>query len=196
MKKTLFFPVFAACCLAISVSMAQTTITINSIPTTIEEFIQLRKQKATSPEGGAAMFCLAMKIYMDNEELGRKCFVAIADRSELKTGDTYKGYTLSSWMTIEMASGSYPLIANTYIGGSSPENGYTVSLPYKYTFTSGTYSGDPSTGKTKIFVACSGADSPRPIHMVKNDKGIWKASKWSSLYAGMKPVEEQIIDDL
>ena len=175
---------------------AQTTITIEKIPSTIEEFIQLRKQKAKNPEGGAAMFCLAMKIYSDNKELGEKCFVSIADRSELRTGNTYKGYTLSNWRTIRSASLRYPLIANSYILGSSPENAYTVTLPYKYVFTTGKYSGNPATGKIKIFVACSGADSHRPIHMVRNDKGIWKASKWSSLYAGMKPVKKKIIDDL
>ena len=180
----------------LNTSIAQTTITVETIPSNIEEFIQLRKQKATSPEGGAAMFCIAMKIYSENKELGEKCFVSIADRSELKTGKTYKGYTLSNWRTIRSASLRYPLIANTYILGSTPENGYTVSLPYKYVFTTGKYSGDPATGKIKIFVDCSGADSARPIHMVKNDKGIWKASKWSSLYAGMKPVNKQVIDDL
>lgn len=182
--------------MAFAVLNAQTTVTIKEIPSSIEEFIKLRDQKATTPEGGAAMFCIAMKIYMDNKDLGEKCFVAIADKSELKKGDTYKEYTLINWRTIRSASEAYPLIAKSYIQGSSPENGYEVSLPYKYKFLSGKYSGDPSTGKTKIFVECSGADSARPIHMTKNDKGIWKASKWSSLYAGMKPAIINETDDL
>jgi hypothetical protein len=137
-----------------------------------------------------------MKIHMDNKELGQKCFVAIADKSEIKTGEVYKGYTLSSWMTIKTASQRYPLIANSYIAGSSPENGYAVKLPYKYKITTNTYSGDPSSGKTKVFVLCSGADSPRPIHLVKNSKGIWKAKSWSSLFTGMKPAKMNEVDDI
>lgn len=175
---------------------AQTIVKIDKIPDTIEDFITMRNEIAVTPEGGAAMFCLAMKIYIDNQELGEKCIIAIADKSELKKGDTYKNYTLSSWMTVKSASLRYPLIANSYIIGATPENGYKVELPYKYEFKSGTYSGDPKTGKTKIFVKCYGADSARPIHMTKNDKGLWKASKWSSLYAGMKPVVEKEVDDI
>ena len=85
-------------------------------------------------------------------------------------------------------------IPNSYIQGSSPENGYSVKTPYEFKYKSNPYSGDAETGPYKIFVFCSGADSPRPITLKKNDKGIWKASSWSSVLVGIK--KEPVSDDL
>lgn len=175
----------------------QESVILDSIPTKVEGFVAMRNDLATTPEGGAAMFVLAMKIYKENEEFGKKCLVIAADRGELRSGNVYKGYDLNSWMTIKSGTGRYPKIAHSYIKGSSPGNGYAVSLPYTVEFGArNSYSGDNTSGKVRIFILCSGADSPRPITMVKNNRGYWKASKWSSLFAGMKPEIEKVDDDL
>ncbi len=194
MKKITLLFLFNA--LVINVLLSQKTVTIGQVPSSVDEFIQMRNTISKTPEGGAAMFILATKLYIENEELGKKCLVIAADRSELRKGDVYKGFDLASWHTINSQVAKNNLVANSYIQGSSPENGYKVELPYKMVFKTGTYSGDPATGKIKIFVECSGADSDRPIHMVKNDKGLWKTSKWSSLFAGLRPPKQEISDDL
>jgi hypothetical protein len=84
-----------------------------------------------------------------------------------------------------------------YIEGATPENGYAVSgPPYVVTCTDNPYSGDVDSGQFKVFVACSGADSPRPVTLKRNNKGIWKASEWSSLLVGVKMPVEESDDDL
>ncbi|MBN1253512.1 MAG: hypothetical protein JXR51_03165 [Bacteroidales bacterium] len=185
MKKTLTF-LFINFIFVMTLS-AQ-TITISSVPGTVEEFITLRNQQATTPEGGAALFMLALKIYNDYPELGQQCLVLSVDKNLLWEGDVYKGYSLSKSdiSLIDRQFAGNNKIADAYIKGGNPENSYSVKLPYVYEFTNNAYSGDKSHGEFKVFVKCYGADSPRPINMRKNDKGIWKAASWSSILVGVK----------
>lgn len=181
-----------------SLVQAQGTVSLDREPSSIEGFMAMRNQIATTAEGGAAMFLLALKIYAKDQDLGTKCLVATADKSTLTQSQRgYKGYTLRSWYTINSGIGKNTLIPNSYIKGSSPENGYSVSLPYQYVFTTNRYSGDKSEGKIKLFVNCSGASSARPMHIKRNSKGIWKVTNWSSVVVGIaKASTQEEIDDI
>lgn len=178
------------------VSMSAQTVKIKKIPKSIEEFVSMRNKIATTPEGGAAMFMLALKMYIDNPELAEKCFVAIVDRNLLREGNVYKGYKLlnGDMSLIKNQMNNDKLIPNSYIKGATPQNHYKVKLPYTYEFSSNKYSGSIEAGDFKLFVACSGASSPRPIRMKKNNRGIWKTSNWSSVLVGIK--KPPIDDDL
>ncbi len=175
---------------------AQETITIKKIPATIDEYVEMRNQIATTPEGGAAMFLLALKMYIDNPDLAKQCFVTIVDRNSLREGNVYKGYQLLNGdmdlIKRQMANDKY--IPNSYIKGSKPENNYSVKLPYIYVFSSNRYSGDKAAGQFKVFAACSGASSPRPMSLKRNNRGIWKLTNWSSVLVGI--AKPPIDDDL
>lgn len=177
-------------------TMNAQTVKIKKLPKSVDEFLNLRNEIATTPEGGAAVFLTALKIYIDNPDLGKKCLVISVDRGALYEGDTYKGFSLrkSDMQLIENQMKKNKKIPNSYIKGSSPKNGYTVKEPYEFEFKSNPYSGDPEKGMYKIFVFCSGADSARPISLKKNNKGIWKVSSWSSVLVGIK--KEPVDDDL
>jgi hypothetical protein len=164
------------------------TINISKIPATIEDFIALRDQLATTAEGGAAVFIVALKTYKTNTELAMQFLVACVDMQRLTAGNTYKGYDLNSsdFNLMKSQLGNNPRIPDSYIEGSSPENNYKTQLPYKFVFSGNKYSGDKEKGTYKLFVKCSGADTPRPMSMKRNDKGIWKALEWSSLLVGIK----------
>lgn len=172
-------------------------IEINKLPSTMEEFIILRDQLSKTAEGGAAIFLLALKTLIDKPEIGIKFLVASVDRQRLTTGSTYKGFDLlpNDLNLIKSQFKNNSLIPNSYIEGTSYTNNYTPQLPYKYLFTSNLYSGNPAENSYKLYVKCSGADSPRPIAMQRNDKGIWKASEWNSVLVGIKK-SIQIIDDI
>lgn len=189
--------IFISILLAPLFVMAQETTTVNKIPDNFEDFKTLRDELATTPEGGATAFIVALIIYRDNPDLGKKCLTITIDKKGLrKDPNGYKGYApLKQDMTlIKRQFYKNSLIINSYIKGSSPKNGYKISLPYQFIYTSNAYSGDRNNGRFKVFVACSGADSPRPITMIKNNRGLWKASAWSSIVLGIKPVPED--DDL
>jgi hypothetical protein len=82
--------------------------------------------------------------------------------------------------------------------GSTPENNYSVPMDnIEFSFSSNKYSGDPAEGLTKIYVYCSGAATPRPSTMKRNEKGIWKVKEYSSLYVGIQgPASSKRVDDL
>ncbi len=171
-------------------------ITINSMPSSIEEFVQLRDQLAQTPEGGATVFLLALKIFVENEQFGKQCLVVAADRNRLQEGDDYKGFSLfrSDMSLLNSQLSKNNKIPNSYIDGASPENNYSVSLPFVYTFSRQKYSGDESEGVIKIFVKCYGADIDRPIQLRRNNRGLWKVTNWSSVIVGIKkpPIDDDI----
>jgi len=195
MKKTIFLFCFVSVFL---VSAFSQTVTLKKMPKTVDEFVKLRNKIATTPQGGASMFVLALKIYEKNHTFGRQCLVIATDRSRLQKGNVYKGFQLFStdYNRIKRQIESNPYIVDYYFKGASPENGYKTKLPYVLNFSTNAYCGDPKTGKYKIFVKCYAADSPRPIKIVKNNKGYWKASEWSSIIMGGKKPIIEVDDDL
>ncbi len=172
------------------------TITISSMPSTIEEFVTLRDQISTTPEGGASLFLLALKIFTENENLGKQCLVVTADRNALQEGDDYKGFKIrnSDMSLIKSQLSKNNKIPNSYIQGATPENNYAVNPPFVYSFSTNKYSGNEAEGQIKLFVKSYGADSDRPITVKRNNRGIWKASNWSSVIVGIK--KPQIDDDI
>ncbi len=53
-------------------------------------------------------------------------------------------------------------------------------------FSDNPYSGNPATGRYKLFVACSGARAP-PITVTRDGgDGLWEAHGWSSLAVGVR----------
>lgn len=172
------------------------TVKIDNFPTSVDEFIALRDNIAMTPEGGATTFLVALKIYNLNKEIGKQCLVIAADRGSIREGNTYKGFALlyTDLQLIESQIGKEGHIPNSYIKGASPAQAYNVKLPYIYEFSKDGSSGDPKSGKVKLFVKCYGADGPRTLTMIRNDKGIWKASQWSSIIVGVQ--KPPVSDDL
>ena len=172
------------------------TVKVEKIPDNIKDFVKLRNEIAKTPEGGATMFMLALKIYEKNKELGNKCLVVAVHRKLLREGNVYKGFDIlrgdKRLINSQLSRNTH--LNNSYIKGSSPENGYSVKLPYVYEFKSNPYSKGADENTYKIYIKCSGASSPRPITLHKNNRGIWKASSWSSVLVGIRPIPTD--DDL
>lgn len=84
-----------------------------------------------------------------------------------------------------------PDIARSYLGGT-PEGEYQDAAVDKFRLD-GEYSARaqgvdyPEPGQAKLFVACGGADRPRPIQLARNNAGLWKVVNFSSLTVGVKP---------
>ena len=175
-------------------------IQIDQVPQSAEEFIALRDQIATTPQGGAAAMVVALLIYANDEQLGLQCLTIAVDRDRLEEGIAgYRGWQLRrrDIRRIETQIKAGPHIPRSYIEKATPENGYSLpDLPYVLTFSTNPYSGDPDAGAYKLFISCSGASSPRPITVRRNHRGIWKASEWSSLISGVKAPAQGIDDDL
>jgi len=173
---------------------------ISSEPTSIDEFVKLRDEIAKTPEGGAAMFVLAMRKYQANPKENIGYLIVSIDKSRLEENqgeDSYKGYTIakSDMWTVKTQLTKNNYLANSYFKGTSNQNGYAAKAPFVVECKKNQYS-DIDANTVKVFVKCTGADSPRPITLVKNDKGIWKAKEFSSLLVGIKAPPSNVKDDL
>ena len=76
-----------------------------------------------------------------------------------------------------------------------PEDGYALpagALSVRVKQQANSVQGD----RAKVFVFSSGADSPRPVSLAMNDKGLWKATEWSSLEVGVRAPGPRPTDDL
>ncbi len=47
-----------------------------------------------------------------------------------------------------------------------------------------------------MYLWSTGADTPRPIALERNDKGLWKAFEWSSLEVDVRPPSRRTRDEL
>jgi len=175
------------------------SVQVGQLPQSTEEFIVLRDRIAQAPQGGAAMMIVALLVYAEDEDIGWQCLSAAVDRERLEEGPRgYRGRRLraSDARLIESQVGKQPYLPRSYVEGATPENGYRLpAVPYELAFSANPYSGDPDSGTYKVFSSCSGASSPRPITVRRNERGLWKAYEWSSLLVGvMKP--ERMMDQL
>jgi hypothetical protein len=179
---------------------ALSPIQFDQLPKSIDAFVALRNEAAVTPQGGAAMMVVALLVYAEDEELGKQCLTVAVDRGRLSEGSKgYKGWQLSNrelqFLHRQLEGKTY--LPRSYVAGTTPEGGYQLTdPPYRIECTDNQYSGDIASGTYKVFVACSGAATPRPVTVKVNDKGIWKALEWSSLVVGIQPPAKQISDDL
>jgi hypothetical protein len=173
---------------------------IDQLPQSAEEFIALRNEVAGTPQGGAAMMAIALLLYAEDDSLGTQCLTIAVARERLEAGTKgYRGWQLrrSDMQRIQMQIKAGAHIPRSYVQGATPENGYKLpSPPYTFEFSENPYSGDLESGTYKVFISCSGASSPRPVTMRRNDRGIWKAYEWSSLVMGVKEPVHSVEDDL
>lgn len=173
---------------------------IPSLPASVEEFLDLRDQVAITPEGGAAMMVVALLTLTEEQELGKECLACAVGSSRLVDGaQGYRGQQLTnaSLGQIRTQILGREHLPRSYVSGAEPENGYRlVGPPYSVECLRNPHSGDPASGRCKVFVVSSGADSPRPVTVAVNDRGIWKAIEWSSLLVGVRPPTQDMRDEL
>ncbi len=202
MKKIIIFLMVTVLFGAAMIASAQTSekvVSINTLPATMDDFLALRDNLPKTPEGGAALFVVAMYGYTQDPDLGTDMFTVALDRTRLsQNAGGYKGFVPAA--SVMNYPKSYlipkPYLARSYFMETGPDTGYTLPQPpYTVRLTRNKHS-QQNNGDVKIFVDCSGADSPRPIILRQNNRGIWKAVNVNSLFVGIRPPKEVINDDL
>ncbi len=190
------------------------TVSVPSLPTSVEEFIALSARLSgdeiddsafetsrqrgdgvapNSAFGGAASFLVAAMVYAENEELGLQMLtVAIHpdERASMSRPGNYRGYMPSMREQQRMRQqwrGRRAHVPRTYALGTSPQNAYAVptgALRFRIVRQSIDAHAD---GQVKLFVFSTGADTPRSILMRADARGRYKAVNWSSLETGTRP---------
>ncbi|HOX46194.1 MAG TPA: hypothetical protein PK668_21500 [Myxococcota bacterium] len=191
-------------------------VTVDKVPTTLEECTALRDELCTTPQGAMVYYVVAQLVVIANPDVGERCMVIGMDMSQLDETikmlpkarrPDVKGYQIGASEWQKMATTGFvkdaKYTANSYVLGTDYKNGYKLpELPYKY------YVSDHKIQKTgglsgewdntwHGFLATSCQDGGKvPFFVKKNDKGIWKMFQSSSFYAGCKDPPEAKSDDL
>jgi hypothetical protein len=178
------------------------TVTVSTMPNTVQEFEQLRDQMATTAEGGAAMTLIALKMFAQNTTTGIQCLVMQAHRDLLQPGTgpySYKGFELKPTIRtkIQDAINRQRYLPNSYFPGATANNAYRPNAaPWTFNFTSSLYNGQPMEGAMTMQVRCFGASTARTMHLGKNDSGIWKFSNIEGLLGAVTAPPANAGDDL
>jgi len=168
------------------------------VPTSADDMVALRDSLATTPHGGAATFVAAMLAYSQDVDLGIQCMTVAIEADQLVGGPKgVKGKQPSNpcLQRLRERLGSKPYLARSYVQGTSPQGSYDLPggpLVVKVK----EQAGDVGADRAKVFVYSTGADSPRPIQLTKNNRGLWKANNWSSLETGCRPPAPPVDDDI
>lgn len=163
---------------------------IGAIPTSAGEFVTLRNQLASTPEGGAACFIAAMLAFSKSNEVGMQCLTLALDHSNIASGKVYKGFAPSSSIMYHVNRFNgykvWPYVGFAYLKGATAANDYKIAPPYKVVTQRQRNSGSDDSGQVKIFVQVDGF-RPRPITLKRNEKKVWKALECSSMFLNVSP---------
>ena len=133
------------------------------LPESIEAFKALPQASLSTPFDTAALTVAALCLYPADKEL---CFAAL---------DFLRGPRPMNGMDKQFISDRFrgkDYIMRSYFEGAVPSNDYTPSSPYTVTVSSDAHSYDEQ-GIARLYVACGGADSPRPVKLRLAKDGRW-----------------------
>ncbi len=175
------------------------TIAIGAMPTTIDEYLAMRDRVARTPEGGAAAFAIALHCYARDPAVGLP-YVTVAIAMDLLDDDPggYKGRRPRRAILQNLKDRLHGKahIARSYVQGTRFEDGYALPAGDVVVRVKQQRDSLPAADKAKMFVYSTGADTPRPVSLARNDKGLWKATEWSSLEVGIRAPAAARSDDL
>ena len=167
------------------------TVQVPGRPTSPEDYAAVHAEVARTPEGGAAMMVTALLAYAEDAVLGRACLAqAVAPTlwQQGPGGDTGRELRRRDMSLLASQTERHTHLPRTYVVGATPDNGYLLPEgPLALRISRNRYSGSEEDGRVKVFVACAGADSPRPVTVTRDTQGLWRAREWSSLLSGVRP---------
>ena len=139
------------------------------LPADVEAFRALQTSLATRPGGGAVMFCLAARLYVENERLGLEAFAEALDESLVSAGSPIAGFTFHL-----SRLKSLPWMAELFIRKEGDRwvarTGKGVAAP---------------PDAVRVPVELAGKNAPRDFSVRRDEKGIWKVKDaYSNLFRG------------
>ncbi len=147
-----------------------------ALPADLETFAAALPSLTTDPEGAAAACVAALHLLALDAEAGKKALALLDPQVSNRT-----------LQLAERQLAQHPHLPRSYFLGTSPQGGYALPEALELAFSENPYSGSRDQGQLKLFVACSGADSPRPITTKRRSDGRWYPHSWSSLVVGIRP---------
>lgn len=138
----------------------------DKMPASEEEFRELLLERIETPESAAALFVLALNIYLNDAELGISCLNMLC-QNEISEKEEAAHFT-----PIRV---KYPEIPRSYLKGSSPDNNYTPDASGYTVCVKLTKELWIRRKARTVYIGCSGTGTWRPITLLRvPPKVIWK----------------------
>ncbi len=181
-------------------------VVIDRIPASLDEFRSLRDAISGTPQGGIAAYLVAHLVMIGNPDLGERCLVLALDMGQLaRKGPKSRRPDVDGWEIggserMKMSTSTFirgrGFIAKSYVSGTSTAGGYALpSLPYTMVIRAHRMPyQEPDFWKGMVATSCTDSGAV-PIHVKKNNRGIWKVINSSSFYSGCKPPPSSPVDD-
>ena len=141
-------------------------ITLDRLPKTLKELQAMPQAGLTNPEEVAALTVAALALYPENPSEAEKMLDFLRGPRPLNEID-------KQFIRDRFRGKEY--LMRSYFSGSSPENNYTPGQPHRVAVSENAYSKSQiGEGYLTLYVACSGADSPRSLKLrIKPSTGQW-----------------------
>lgn len=171
-----------------------------AVPENVEAFIPVRDLVGKTPEGSAALVVTAMIKYTEDPVEGMKLFTVLL----VNDGSQHRKISRGGYKGLEPSASNLfligkldtaPWIARSLVAGTVYSNGYALPEAPRMVRIIRRSDAIQPDGSVKLYLVCSGSDTPRPLRLKANDKGVWKVAEFSSLFVDVKkPIKPS--DDL
>ncbi len=158
------------------------TITFPVLPTNYEEFVNLAEDMMKKPEGTAALLLVALKLYVDDRDLGLEVLNFLHGPRPLSVRDQ---------QFIRDRMMDKPYLPDSYFMGARPDNNYTPDLPLSIELLPDPVPAESEEFK-KVRLNSSGADSPRLVTLRRKASGdVWFLWDYPAIVTGIRiPAKE------
>jgi uncharacterized protein DUF6935 len=174
-----------------SLALAQATqepeavVELGLLPPTLQDFQHLQ-EGAVTPERAATLFIMAMLVHEDFPDIAKEMIIAATTQNNLVTLSDGSMDLLPYMKDHLKRLGKDPAIARSYVTGATPQNDYQIpsGAGYAFKFSRNRLS-EVSKTQVRVFVETSGAGTPRPVTLQKQQDGTWRAEEVGSLFVGI-----------
>lgn len=138
--------------------------TFAALPESVEQLKALPEAAMDTPFKTAALTICALCAFAADSDIGVEML------NHLRGPRPLNGQEIS--FIKDRFRGDRTYLPFSYFSGATPDNNYTPTEPYTVTVTSDPHSYDED-GYARLYIACGGADSPRPVKLRKKGDGQW-----------------------
>ena len=132
-------------------------IRMDKLPKTLDELKAMPQAGLTNPEEVAALTVAVLALYPENPAETEKMLDFLRGPRPLNGMD-------KQFIKDRFRGKEY--LMRSYFAGATPENNYAPKLPYRVLISENASSRSQfGEGYLTLYVACSGADSPRPLKL-------------------------------
>ncbi len=156
---------------------------------TLEEFKAYWEQAGKTPEGSVkCLIIAALETVKEGNKDGKKMWGMVLHKDYVDgKGEVSDRLALDQCSRQIKGTDFKGAILTSYLGGT-PENGYVCSYENDLVLVDTQAITDE---EVKIFIQSGGKDMATPVRLRKNKDGYWKVVEYSSVYTGVKPVDNK-----